>query len=1458
MKKIIILSIAILLSVQSAYSQIQATFSTIDFGIVEIDKPSVQSIEIRNIGQVPLVIGVPRIIENDNEFYSLGSSNCTTLQPDNTCTIPITYTPKIPSEFLASLIIPVETAGFNNIVVNVKGRCAGVVNIASDTLDPIRVWQTNTVAFILRHTGASSYDYRINSTFPVQKTTLNTLTGEFSYTPDFTQRLPFTITFMAKDGNGNIMAEQTVDVQPIPGINPEEVPAGLISTAPVPDSVSRDYTFISSVSEDNTSDTLNGTSAKLRTVTIIGKTLLFSRNSPTSLNLSRLLRAADTSSTPPSDLKQLNLIAETIIIRDSLILKRTNVNITAKELLFIDEETGPRACINITPAPVSPNAASGQTGRNGFHGSEINLKIHNFRSFTFDGITPRIVTRFIAAGGEGQTITSAESATIKPGNGGNGGILRVNKFSLDANSLQQYFDAPGGLSGSNSPLTINRTGATGQPGSFTIRDNGEYDWVHPSWVRMGLLHLRDAYLLEKWDYVISTSREYELTLNDLINAGNEFTTPYRSELDITEVRSLAGEAEEMNIRVNQNLDYFGNPFGWAPNLSFEYNLASYQNEIDYAIPALAFIYQIQNRFNVLQLSKNQTDQLLDTLGSRQKELVRRYNALNIDLDSTTIEVKQIEEQTASLQVRLEQRANDLIAQAKNNTKRKGLRRVAQVAGSIAQVAASITGNKLIGRIGMGLEAASNMEFNGNLIKNSQAAYKEYKSLEEEWKKNGENLRNSLPDPVKKALENPESTDKYPPIGAKFGVKNSDIAKYLNENLTNLANLRSSLKKMSSAIRTGAAPAHVVEAELARLRASDPEFNSLINEIQQLTIRRGQLLEKIDRLIADITFVINELPRLYLSASILADKNLGLTAKLDPRIGPYMKDMEKSVRDRLLLYNYFMRKSYEYRFLRSYPYSSNPLTMFDRLRDTVASAGSGTIQPQLVEGMKTIFQNDLRSIASKLNSDFNLYGTKREPAPQEYRFTREQVALLNKGETVTINPYVEIPRIRTSNNLANEDIRITKLEFDFSVTTVNSQGSTPSMKLTAEYPNRFSLSKSGVDYVFVKRGDNLVTWEGEKTGNNDIFYTKVAESELSLIRTLLNNDNNIQYFSLPSANADIMFYSVLTDRTNAIIDTTKPVRLLVYYEYRQQITSERILFITTNSKLLRPTMLMSRNSVDINRRDGHGSINRTFTSGNVSVEAQEKYGVWQFDRWEATDAGTTIANPKDPVLSISMNAFRSVRAVYQGPLTRLEIKLANQDKELLRLNNKPVLTYDPLSTTITDTVSLISYSSFLDGRRILTTSTTSFTVHPDDASMVVIENNNVIKLKKEPQLPEIEQVRVIARHVSNDIEMYDIVTLRIQKSPVSVKETYNNMINVQLYPNPISQQSSLKFSTKKPGMIKIALYEMTGKIMKIYCEQFMNEGEKEFVIDSLNFPNGKYYIDISTPEGKSTLDFIIHK
>ncbi|MBX7155200.1 MAG: T9SS type A sorting domain-containing protein, partial [Bacteriodetes bacterium] len=1386
--------------------------------------------------------------------YSLNSTSCTTLLPGNQCTVDATYTPQIPGVFTASVRIPVQTAGFNNVGVTLTGRCAGVIDLNNDTLDVIRVWQRNTVAMILKKSGASSYDYRINTTFPVQKTALNTLTGEFSYTPDSTQRKPFSITFMAKDVGGSVIAEQTVEVDPIPGVNPEEVSVGIVNLAPIPDSVSRDYTFISSVSDANTSDTLNGVSSKLRTVTISGKTLLFQRgNSKVSLNLSELLRASGDTNSIPLDLKELNIIAETIIIKDSLVFKRTNVNIVARELRFEDESGGPRACINIEPVSWTQNADVNKTGIVGFNCGSYNLKINTFRSYNSDG-TPRIIARMLAKGGDGQGLTSDESASIKPGNGGNGGNLTVNLFSTDATSIQQFFDAPGGLSGKNKNGV--RSGANGQQGQFILRNDGVYDWIHPTWVRLGLLHLRDTYLYEKWSYVSNIAREYKLFLDDVINTNSDFSKLQVQ--DQADIRALSSEAFELSLKVDQKIDYYGNPFGWAPNLSFEYNLQAYQNEINYSVPLLAFIYQIQNRYTVLNNEKQKIDILLDTLGSRQKQLTHKYNGLNLDLDSTQIEVKRIEEQTNSLQTRLQQRADELVRQAQNNTKRKGLRRVAQVAGAIAQVGAAITGNDKLRQVGNAIEAISNMEFSGNLINNGQTAYKDYQNSEKEWKENGDKIRSSLPPEVKKALENPESTDKYPPIAGAVGapqVKNSDIAKYLNNNLEGLANLRSSLTKLSTSIKSGAAPAHVVQAELARLKASDPEFNTLISEIEKLTLRRGLLLVKIDGIISNLTFIINELPRLYLSASLLTQKYGDVSSVLDPRIGAFFKDMEKDIRDRLLLYNYYMRKSYEYRFLKSYPYSVNPLNMFESVRKLVDTNKSGTIPVELVDGMKSIFTNDLKSIASKLSSDYNTYGTKREPAPQSYTFNKSDIQAFNKGDTVAVNPYEAISRIRSNNGAANQDLRITRLEFEFTVKPVDQNGSTPQVKLTAEYPNRSSLSKDGVDYVFVKRGDDPVTWEGEKQGDQPILYTKVAESELSLLRSLLGSAVEIQYFALPAANANIKFYAPLSDRTNGLIDDSKPMRFIVYYEYYPQKSGDRTAFITTNSKDLQPTFLLSRNSVDLARRDGHGFINRTLSSGMVNIEAQQSYGLWNFDHWEATDQITKISDSTNFNLSLDMSSIRGVRAVYKGPLSYVRIQLADAKKDSLRLKGSPVLrnsgTYP--NNVMKDTVSLISNAFYLDGRYPVVTQTTTFSIHDADVSKAEIFNDNIVKLIGAKNTND--SIRVIARFVDNDIDTYDTMTLKVDNISSVSEDNLNESINATIFPNPTSGDVTLVFSNQNYNKVEIEVIDVTGKSVYKPIEKF-EVGENRITLPTANLSTGTYFVKLYTSVGYKTVPFVV--
>lgn len=1435
------------------FSQIKAVDGTVDLGIVEMGVSTTREIVIENVGTVPVVIGQPRLLRSDNEFYSLSNSNtCTTLFPKEKCQIGITYSPQIPGEFRATVRVPVATPGFNNIGVTVTGRCAGVVDLVNDTLDAVHIWQKNTLAFILRASGASSYDYQIHADYDVQIINLNTQSGVFIYTPDSTQRRPFSITFMAKDDAGSIIAEQILEVDPIPGVNPELVPVGIVNQTPVPDSISRDYTFISNLADENTTDTLNGVPAKLRTVTIAGKTLLFSRrNSEVSLNLSELLRAdGESTKTAPLDLKELNLIGETIIISDSLVFKNTNVNIIARELIFQDDNKGPKACINIEPEPLSQNAPVDSNGIRGLDCNVINVKINGFRSFAVDG-SQRNTIRFYAKGGDGQSVTSSGKT---PGSGGNGGTLIVNNFNSSANLIEQYYYAPGGLSGFTKDSV--RTGGTGTFGKFIVRDDGQYDWVNPTWIRLAMIHLRDAYLLEKLPYVQEIASEYTMMLDDAINSGTEFNALETQ--DQADLRALSSEVLELLLRVEQGLDYYGNPLGWFPALSFEYNLTAYNQEVNYAVPALAYVYQIQNRFNVLSNDTRKIEILLDTLGNRQKQLTMKYNQLNNDLDAAKIEIKEIENQTNILYQRIEQRTNELIQQAKNNTKKKGLRKIAQVAGALCQVAAAVTGIRQLRQVGNALEAVSNMEFSGNLIKNAQKAYAEYKNAEKVWEENGANLRNQLPPEIKKALENPEGADKYPQIGAAAGIpiKNSDVIKYMNENLENLANLKSSLTKLSSAIRGNSAPAHIVAAEIARLKATDPVYNSLLSQVEKLSKRRGLLLEKIEGIISNLTFIINELPRLYLTASALTKEYQEETYALDPRIGPFFKDMEKNIRDRILKYNYYMRKAYEYRFLKPYPYTSNPLPIFDRVRKLVDTNTTGEIPPTMVDGMKTIFKEDLRNIALSISSNYNDNRPKREPAPQSFQFSKDEIIAINRGDTVVANPYNRTPQIRWSNYAANEDLRITKLEYEFSILPIDQTGTDPKVKLTAEYPDKSILSKNGVDYVFVTKANDPITWEGTKRGDRDIEYTRTAESDLSLLSSLLDKVEDIQKFALPAVNADIRFFAPLSDRTNAIIDTTKPMQVHVFYEYSPQSNGARSVYISTNSEEIAPKFLLSQNSIDPARRDGHGEISRSFKNDEITIEAVQKYGVWMFDHWERTDSTTRIDEPRNHSIALNMNEIHGVKAVYHGPVAAVRIGLSDLYKDSLRTAGRAVLGINESVqvAAITDSVKLVAHATFLDGRLLNVTPTSSFSIHPDDASKAKIEDDDVVRLLINAQAKD--SVRVIARFVDNDIEVLDTATLIIDKITSVDEDQGVHSIRATVFPNPTDQDVTLVYSQPNPGSVKIEVVDNSGRLV-FFTTMPASEVENRITIPTSNLPSGTYYVKISTETGDSSIPFVVH-
>jgi len=81
---------------------------------------------------------------------------------------------------------------------------------------------------------------------------------------------------------------------------------------------------------------------------------------------------------------------------------------------------------------------------------------------------------------------------------------------------------------------------------------------------------------------------------------------------------------------------------------------------------------------------------------------------------------------------------------------------------------------------------------------------------------------------------------------------------------------------------------------------------------------------------------------------------------------------------------------------------------------------------------------------------------------------------------------------------------------------------------------------------------------------------------------------------------------------------------------------------------------------------------------------------------------------------------------------------------------------------------------------------------------------------------------------------------------------------RLAPNPTRLLTNLSYALKKGGNVKIALYDVTGRVAKTLVNTQMNAGEHGLRIDAQNLPAGVYFVRMETPDGISSTPMTIVK
>jgi hypothetical protein len=729
-------------------------------------------------------------------------------------------------------------------------------------------------------------------------------------------------------------------------------------------------------------------------------------------------------------------------------------------------------------------------------------------------------------------------------------------------------------------------------------ENAPYAWLHPLLMEWALSAITDAYLRNRIFEAETRMRTYIAVIDAYIDH------PALDDLTEDDQFVLLHAYDEMQLLLSQienNLDYFGNPAGWAPMLSFESYLNNFELEINRSIKSLYLAYWVKTK------AQNDNDKVA-ALETARNELKAELEAAKLKFASQEAEVDALMEKAEILkgavyQKRLEiqskeQQLRDEAAEGLREPywallTRSGLKGAA-MAFSIFPV-----WQPELGTIGDGIRLISNVD------------------LEKPWETIFE-----APDVATKFLNSAYDTSVRDVKTQIEKIKAPKVETNKREYLRNIKEssdgFSKSLKDMREFFSSIEAPKEEVDAELEKLKNQSTDYKQLVEEI-------NTLIKTSTKTARDILYRMQEASMLknLITANILEIDALNRTisageAVMNQNAIRYLENMERRAYDRLLKYHYYLAKAYEYRFLKHFSDPDNPDDeplqlnlsedptndgsrpggLMGQFKDIAElnlrtcsgppagccdppacediATGDHTITPEQFDAFRSVYEEIIAIISKRIIKEFSNYqgaGLEKE-ATLAFNLLPDELDKINKGQAVVLNLVEEglIPAIR-------ENLRIFELGLWIEEENQQGQHHVETIPIGGDYnPTStvtFEIRHSGISkflsdgevYLFKHFGQNSassqnpdsrgdaveILWSGDyqphpsvdAADNND-----VAAHTISLLTNILKVQNDkTMLFSRPAAWADLELTKYVTNtKPNSDIHLTENSFFEITYNF----------------------------------------------------------------------------------------------------------------------------------------------------------------------------------------------------------------------------------------------------------------------------------------------------------------------
>lgn len=1069
-----------------------------------------------------------------------------------------------------------------------------------------------------------SYELKEGSEQPKGTIEFNETTGRFKYFPAEDDYKSFTITFSATTGTETITEDVVFGLMPR---TPSEITV-FHSEGTMPDA--GDYIVMA---ETSTQKYLNNQDRTAYSISISGKDVIFDdavKNKVWGLS-------------GREDIYELNIYAERLIVRSALKFPQTDITVYAKELIFEDKND---VTASINTSPSSDQTLTDGKGANGGSAGSVTLNIKEMKG--------NIAPRFILNGADGQSTNRNGT----PGNGGNGGTVRstidVSNFcDLARGSAGVRYDVdPGGTTQQGPPASY---GQIGSEGRFVLVDS-PYAYLHPYYLSTVMRHANDAFINNCTDYTLQICREYRSLINEYQSANSHHHEGTLDDLDdLLGSRLISGEgdanmlarreaqeadnADEINLglhkdlmeinnmlfRLEQGLDYFGNPEGWVPLLSFETYLASYDNEIDRAIPTLYMYYWLNRIDQTLQRRVQASEFAASTTEQEINSNTELLNSLTLEIPVLQDEADALQAMIVDLTDRIEKLQNQLLAQATKNVKRKhwlsnlfGIGKVVSyVVSAIPDWGTAVgTGlNTVLNIAEQGLEHYTGIDY-GNVMSSIT----------------DDQVSDTFFSDIKTSLTNAKTSINNKDFKGLFSAGESlyNTAAPLVTNLANAYNVISNNKVSNSE----------VQAEYNKLIANSPDWNRMKGELEELNIKKTELLNHMNDVFSGMTNTMAELNNDILALDAFKRDVFTGNSKRDLNAMLYIEQLQQRAKNRMLKYDYYLRKAYEYRLLKPYGNEEFNLDgMFERL-EALSVAVDSVVDYAAYSTLSSVYRERVSDMAHRIIEEYTYNQPEKSPEPIPIHLSKEQLEAINTDGSVVLNLYEMDNGINFFQD--EENIRIVSLGVSYIKAHAVGGGTRSRLGLDMKHSGMSQYRKDGQIYWFDHMSRNTTNphyWRTtlsfsdsvEKT-NPETHQESVAIS--SLLSAILNNNQEaIMLFSRPSVWSDITLSKLVqTNGDDIVIDS---LVLSLQYDYTLRPENIRNIDITANNDLM-PYIACS--AEDINGRgSGRGPLYRSYRTSTqtVTFTAQDKYETYYFVNWTdqygkviSDKAALTVSRQKD--------------------------------------------------------------------------------------------------------------------------------------------------------------------------------------------------------------------------------------